>query len=40
MPLNGVGKVDRLVVRRMAEALFGAELGRETGQETSRETKT
>ena len=40
LPLNGVGKVDRVVVRRMAEALFGAELGRETSRETSPETKT
>ena len=27
IPLNGAGKVDRLIIRRMAEELFGAELG-------------
>ena len=34
LPLNGVGKVDRGAVQRIAEALFGTVLGRETSPET------
>jgi acyl-CoA synthetase (AMP-forming)/AMP-acid ligase II len=30
LPLNGAGKVDRLMVKHMAEELFGKELGRES----------
>ena len=30
LPLNGAGKVDRLMVKQMAEELFGTELGQES----------